>query len=61
MNASLLDMEANRKKLQLFQQTAETLLRALAVRGFYGEGAIRIVVQDGVIQEIREERRRKVR
>ena len=61
MSQSLLDLESNRKKLALFREALDQLLRTVTIRGFHGEGTIRVRVQDGVLQEVEVEERRKVR
>ncbi len=45
----------NEVRLRQMRAAQEELLKEILRRGFYGKGTIELVVQDGVIQQIRRE------
>jgi hypothetical protein len=48
------DTAANRQKLELLNSRLASLLRQALQRGFHGDVAIEIAVQDGTIQHVRQ-------
>lgn len=54
----LTSLRSNREKIHKFTELAEGLFGTVLQRGFYGEVGLKLLIQDGVIQEIREEKKR---